>query len=251
MPFDSRPRNLRGCKIRDDHDFTADELLRIVGFRDAGNDLANFGAYVDFNPQQLVGALYLFGKLHFADAQLDLEEVVDRDLVVGSSRGRRGWGTHCAAHPAGEPGSAAPPSAFCAGEDASAGAVPVTSSAFVSVVFVSLSVERSCSIFCILSIMLLSARGKTGSTLPSLVPICSCPHFNSVQRKLADIAQTQLPPDAFSRFRNDGMRQRSHDAQRLGRGVQNRCQLRARVRVFLFGQRPRVGLRDVAIDRRR
>src|SRR5579859_5870863 len=43
---------------------------------------------------------------------------------------------------------------------------------------------RSCSICCILSIDDLSARGKTGSTLPSFPPHGSWPHFRSVRLNL-------------------------------------------------------------------
>ncbi len=60
----------------------------------------------------------------------------------------------------------------------------------------------------------------------------------------------QLPPDARRRFRNDGMRQRSHNAQRLRRGVQDCRQPGARVRIFLFGERPRLVLDDVLVDGR-
>src|SRR5262249_40997012 len=90
--------------------------------------------------------------------------------------------------PAGDPGNAAPPSAFWSGDDLLAETVLVTCSTFVSVPLDSPGVlsfspsfgesvgsERCCSICCILSIMLLSARGKTGSTLPSFVLISNWP----------------------------------------------------------------------------
>ena len=61
-----------------------------------------------------------------------------------------------------------------------------------------------------------------------------------------DVPQPELPPDFVRRLGDNGMRQRGDDSQRLGGGVQNRCQLRTRIRVLLLGQRPRMRLGDVA-----
>ena len=69
MPFDSSPRSFARREIRDDHDFASDQLLRVVSLRDAGHDLPNLGAQVDFQAQQFVGALHLLRDLHLADAQ--------------------------------------------------------------------------------------------------------------------------------------------------------------------------------------
>ena len=64
MPCDSMPRSLRGCKIGDDHHFASDQLLRLVGFGDAGHDGARLGlADIDLQVQQLVGAFDALGGL--------------------------------------------------------------------------------------------------------------------------------------------------------------------------------------------
>ena len=63
--------------------FRPTRVLGLVGLGDAGDNLTHLGAYIDFQTQQLVRALHLFGDLHLANPQLDFEEIVDGDLVVG------------------------------------------------------------------------------------------------------------------------------------------------------------------------
>ncbi len=124
-----------------------------------------------------------------------------------------------------------------------------TSPCRASVVFVSLSVERCCSI-CLhpFDHALVGAR-EDRLDFAELGANLQLPPLQLRQREAALMsAQPQLPPDAFGRFRNNGMRQRGHDAESLRRGVQHGCELGARVRVLLFGERPRVRLGDVAID---
>ena len=68
--------------------------------------------------------------------------------------------------------------------------------------------------------------------------------------QLGDVAQSQLLPDARRRLRNHRMHQRSDNAQRFGRGVQDRRQPRSRILIFFLRHRPRFVLDDVLVDRR-
>ena len=58
MPWDVEAAQLARLQIGDDHYFAPDELLRLVGERDAGHNGARLGLTdVHFEVQQLVGAL--------------------------------------------------------------------------------------------------------------------------------------------------------------------------------------------------
>ena len=83
MPLDSTPRSLRGCEIHDHDDFAPDQLLRLVGRGDAGDDLAHFVADIHHQLQQFVGTGDALGRFHQADAHLDLGEIVDADARGG------------------------------------------------------------------------------------------------------------------------------------------------------------------------
>ena len=80
-----------GSEVGDDHHLAAYQRLGGVRLGDSGDDLTNFGADVDGEAQEFVGLLYLFGGEDGADTELDLEEIVDRDVGVG--RGGR-WCSH-------------------------------------------------------------------------------------------------------------------------------------------------------------
>ena len=81
-------------------------------------------------------------------------------------------------------------------------------------------------------------------------PSAVVPTSSSRRSDFADIAQPELLPDPRRRFRNDRVHQRSHDAQRFRRGVENRRQARSRVLSPLLRQRPGLVLDDVLVDRR-
>ena len=77
-----------GSEVGDDDDLAADERLRSVGLGDSGDDLADFDADVDGEAQEFVGLLNLFGGEDGADAEVDLDEIVDGDVGVGGLRRR-------------------------------------------------------------------------------------------------------------------------------------------------------------------
>ena len=58
-----------------------------IGLGDSGQDLAGFVAEVDFEAKELVGFGDALGDFDLSDAELDFGEVVDGDLVAGSSGG--------------------------------------------------------------------------------------------------------------------------------------------------------------------
>ncbi len=78
-----QPAQLAWCEIGDDDHLAADERFGLVGFGDAGEDLARLRAEVDFEAQQLVCLGHALGNLYLGDAQLDLGEVIDGDLAGG------------------------------------------------------------------------------------------------------------------------------------------------------------------------
>ena len=51
MPCDSSPRSLRGCRLATMTTLRPISFSGIVSLRDAGDNLTDFGAYVDFHPQ--------------------------------------------------------------------------------------------------------------------------------------------------------------------------------------------------------
>ena len=69
--------HLARSKVGDDHDLAADQLLRLVVLRDAGQDLALLVAEIDFEAQELVGLGNALGDEDLGDAQVDFDEVVD------------------------------------------------------------------------------------------------------------------------------------------------------------------------------
>ena len=91
MPCDSMPRSLRGCRFATITTLRPTQLFRLVGHGDSGDDGARLGfADIDFQMQQLVGALHRLGGYHLADAQIDLREIVDRN-GASSGGGRCGF----------------------------------------------------------------------------------------------------------------------------------------------------------------
>src|SRR6185437_3393115 len=120
---------------------------------------------------------------------------------------------------------------------ARAGCSAAVSAGFFSVSTV--AVLRCCSMACIFSITLLSARGKTGSTLPIFVPSCSWPHFSSASLKFA------ISPSPSCAQ----MRQRGHHTQSFGAGVKNRSQTRPAHLILLLAQRPGLILHQVFVYR--
>src|SRR3546814_10732716 len=87
--------HLARCKVGDEHHVAADQLFRFaVAGADAGEDLplAQFSG-VEFETQQLVGALDEFAGHDLTDAQVEPGEVVDADggdARPGSALRRRG-----------------------------------------------------------------------------------------------------------------------------------------------------------------
>ncbi len=163
-------------EVGDDDHLASDEGFGSVGLGDSGDDLADFGADVHGEAQEFVGLFDFFGGEDGANTELDLEEIVDGD--VG---GRR---------------------AAAAGISAGAAALAVVASgrqacrcwsltiASVVAAAASAALLRSSSICCILSIALLSARGKTASIRARRVPTFNCP-----QRKvLRLVCETSLRP---------------------------------------------------------
>ena len=70
-----------GLEVRDDDDAAADEVLGLIPFRDAGGDGARrAGAVVQRELQKLLGALDRLAGRDLGNRQLDLCEIVDRDL---------------------------------------------------------------------------------------------------------------------------------------------------------------------------
>ena len=71
--------HLAGGEVGDDDDAAADELFGGVPLGDAGEDLAAFGAEVDFEAEEFVGLGDALGDEDLGDAEVDLGEVVDGD----------------------------------------------------------------------------------------------------------------------------------------------------------------------------
>src|SRR5687768_8969590 len=67
-------------KVGDDHNLATDQLLRLVGLRNACDNLPLFKSNVDDQPQQLVCTLDLLGLDDSRHAKIDLNEIVDRNL---------------------------------------------------------------------------------------------------------------------------------------------------------------------------
>ena len=97
MPWDSRPRILRGARLAMTDDAAADEFFGGVPLGYAGEDLAFFVAEVDFEAEELVGLGDALGDDDLGYAEVDFDEVVDGDLwgvgwwLVARLRLRR-WG---------------------------------------------------------------------------------------------------------------------------------------------------------------
>src|SRR5258708_5508512 len=88
-----------GRKINDHGDFAADQLVGLIVLGDASANLANLGANVDCELQQLVRADDALGGLDLADAHLDFSEVLNADLFRcgrsgGSSSAPSSWGAY-------------------------------------------------------------------------------------------------------------------------------------------------------------
>src|SRR5438132_1378339 len=86
-----QPAQLARLKVGNDYDLAADQVFRFVSQRDSGDELADFCAYIDFEPQQFVRAFYFFRRLYLTDAQLHFHEVVNGDFSISDCRslGRR------------------------------------------------------------------------------------------------------------------------------------------------------------------
>src|SRR5262249_5429713 len=69
-----------GREVDHHGDFAADEFFRLVELGDASADLADFGADVDGELKQLVGADNALRGFDLADAHFDFGEVVDGDF---------------------------------------------------------------------------------------------------------------------------------------------------------------------------
>ena len=82
--------HLAGGEVGDDYYAAADELFGGVPLRYAGEDLALFGAEVDFETEELVGLGDALGYDDFGYAEIDFGEVVDGDV-----RGCRGGFVGC------------------------------------------------------------------------------------------------------------------------------------------------------------
>ena len=70
-------------EIGDDGNFSADERIRFIELRDAGADLADFGADVYREFQQLVSADDSFSGFDLAHAHFDFREVFNADFLAG------------------------------------------------------------------------------------------------------------------------------------------------------------------------
>src|SRR5580698_3166365 len=80
-------------EVGDDDDFAVDQFFWLVELRDAGADLADFGADVDGELEQFVGADDALGGFDLADAHLDFDEIVDTDTLHAFGRGCRTCGS--------------------------------------------------------------------------------------------------------------------------------------------------------------
>src|SRR5258708_23111815 len=67
-------------EVDNDGDFAADQFLRLIVLRDAGANLANLGADIDGQLQQLIRADDAFGGLDLPDAHFDFGEILDADF---------------------------------------------------------------------------------------------------------------------------------------------------------------------------
>src|SRR5260370_8854610 len=88
-----------GREVDHDGDFAADQFFRLVVLRDAGANLANLGADVNGELQQLVRANDAFGGLDLPNAHLDFGEVLDADFFgcgrgCGSSSAASSWSAY-------------------------------------------------------------------------------------------------------------------------------------------------------------
>ena len=77
MRFDAA--QLPGGKVQDEAELLADKVFGLVKQRDAGNDRPHVESGVDGELQQLVGPFHLFGRLHGADADVELREIIIGD----------------------------------------------------------------------------------------------------------------------------------------------------------------------------
>ena len=131
-------------KIGYNHHFSSDQRFRRIGFGDSGQYLPYLGPDVDLQPQQFVCLRNPLGNFHQPHAQFNFREVIDgyfARLPVLT-------------------GKAVP-----VGETFDAGAIAGVATCAGSAMAAGLC---SSSIVCILSIALLSARGKTGCTATQL-----------------------------------------------------------------------------------
>src|SRR5260370_11669442 len=69
-----------GREVDHDGDFAADQFFRLVVLRDAGANLANLGADVNGELQQLVRANHAFGGLYLPNSHLAFAEVLHSDF---------------------------------------------------------------------------------------------------------------------------------------------------------------------------
>ncbi len=108
---------------------------------------------------------------------------------------------------------------------------------------------RSCSIVCILSMALLSARGNTGSILPSLVPSSSCPHLRPAELETSAISPRPSCDQIFAvDSGSTGWASAVTMRRASARGVKDRGQARATLARPLFAERPGLVFDDVFID---
>src|SRR6185369_17636499 len=67
-------------EVRDDHDFTTDQFLRLVVLRDAGEYLPwLLFPNIDFHQQKLIGFRDTLSGKNLAHAQIDFRKVIDLD----------------------------------------------------------------------------------------------------------------------------------------------------------------------------
>ena len=70
---------LRRFQIRQNHQASAHQRLRLVALPDAGDDRSGLSASLHLQLQQLGGLRHPLGRHHRGDTQVDFHEVVDRD----------------------------------------------------------------------------------------------------------------------------------------------------------------------------
>ena len=90
MPVRLDAYEFRGLKIRHNHDLASDQLLGRVARRDPGDQRALVLAVEDGQLDQLFRSFDFFRGANFCNPQIDLHELIDRDLrEIGRCRLRK------------------------------------------------------------------------------------------------------------------------------------------------------------------